>query len=51
MSVRLTHPKLRLEFVLLVCAAVLGLLMFYEFYAQIGSGDFESHLRLISRIP
>lgn len=52
MNARLPHFKLRLEIVLFVCAAILGLLAFYEFYSsQGGSADFEAHLRLIRRIP
>jgi hypothetical protein len=40
--------KLRLEIVVLICGAILGLLLFYDFFF---SPAFETHWRLIQRLP
>jgi hypothetical protein len=44
--------KLRLETVVLICGAIIGLLLFYEFFfSSLRHPGFDTHWRLIQRLP
>lgn len=52
MSASQYSHKLQLETVVVICGAIIGLLLFYEFFSSsLRHPGFETYWRLIQRLP